>query len=582
MIVPMKKVLLAGRPADREALLQVLQQAGVVHVEPVSGKPEISPELAREIGRTQKAIDIISSVQPSAEGVAPPGTPARLVGEVHTTAQRLAVVEAELVALDREKEAVAPWGPINQEDIALIRRHGLCVDLFIMPPGLEAELISDCLEIIGRNPDGRKNWMTISRVSPNTPPGAVKLEVPPRDVVAVQALIQERRLEQKKLQETLRQQAKRLSDLESHLLDRREQKDFIEANAGLYQDEGLFILQGWIPAVQQGELGEILEKTKIPAGLTFEEPTEECHPPTKLDNPWWCKPVEYLYEFLGITPGYREADISPAFFPAMVIFAGMLIADAGYGIIAFIGLALAYTRLVEAGTPRTLLHLGLSMMAGVTIYGAYTNTWFGERLITLTSIDGNNPEHVKFLQNLCFFLGAAHMTVAHVWKGIRRAPLGAHSLADLGWILFTWAMYALVCVLILQKPTPFYMKPFLAASIFLVLFFTEPSWNPFKAIGSGLGDLAMNLTAFFSDIISYIRLWAVGLAGGVIAQSFNELARPLPVLVMVAVLLVAHSLNFILGVIAVLAHGVRLNLLEFSNHIGMEWTGREYQPFRKR
>jgi V/A-type H+-transporting ATPase subunit I len=586
MIVPMKKVLVAGRPADREMLLNLLQQAGVIHVEPVSGKPEISPDVVREISRIEKARDILSQVPVPSDGMAPPGTPSRLVKEIHSTAERLAAVETELVSLDREREAVTPWGTIPQQDMELIRRQGFVIDLFVLPPGLElSELAVDCLEVVSVSPDGRTYVIAVSRKSPPPPPGASKLEVPARDLPTVQALIQERRQEQKTLQEILKQQAKRLPDLEQHLQERLERKDYLEAEAGLYHEEQLFILQGWLPADHQQVLTEALDRAKIPAGLTFEEPTEDMQPPTKLDNPWWCKPVEYLYDFLGVMPGYREADISPAFFPAMVIFAGMLIADAGYGLIAFLALALSYGRLTAAGTPRNLLHLGMSMMAGVTIYGAFTNTWFGEpppELMRLTSLDGSNPEHIKFLQNLCFFLGAAHMTVAHAWKGYRRAPYGAHSLADLGWILFTWAMYALVCMLILQKPTPFYMKPFFVVSVVLILFFTEPSWNLFRAIGSGLGDLAMNLTAFFSDIISYIRLWAVGLAGGVIAQSFNELARPLPLLACVLVLLVAHSLNFILGVIAVLAHGVRLNLLEFSNHIGMEWTGREYQPFRKR
>ena len=100
-------------------------------------------------------------------------------------------------------------------------------------------------------------------------------------------------------------------------------------------------------------------------------------------------------------------------------------------------------------------------------------------------------------------------------------------------------------------------------------------------VGGGLGAVALSAAAFLSDIISYIRLWAVGLAGGILAASFNELARPLPLLFAVIILVVAHFMNIALCLVAVFAHGVRLNLLEFSNHVGMEWSGREYEPFRK-
>ena len=114
-----------------------------------------------------------------------------------------------------------------------------------------------------------------------------------------------------------------------------------------------------------------------------------------------------------------------------------------------------------------------------------------------------------------------------------------------------------------------------------VLVFTEPSRNPLAVLGRGLGAIGLNATSFLSDIISYIRLWAVGLAGGILASSFNEIAGPFPLPAAVLILVPAHALNLALGLVAVLAHGVRLNLLEFSNHLGMEWSGREYQPFRR-
>jgi V/A-type H+-transporting ATPase subunit I len=134
-----------------------------------------------------------------------------------------------------------------------------------------------------------------------------------------------------------------------------------------------------------------------------------------------------------------------------------------------------------------------------------------------------------------------------------------------------------------------WVGPFFQVSLFLILVFTNPSWNIFKSILSGLGAIAQNASACFSDIVSYIRLWAVGLAGGKVAGAFNNIAEMIPstmfmvpgIFFKVPVLVAGHAINIILGVIAILAHGVRLNLLEFSNHLELDWSGREYDPYKE-
>jgi V/A-type H+/Na+-transporting ATPase subunit I len=342
----------------------------------------------------------------------------------------------------------------------------------------------------------------------------------------------------------------------------------------------IFVLKGWVPASAAESLESNLGGKGLSVGLQLSEPTDDEMPPTKLQNPWWCRPIEVLYKVLGITPGYNEVDISPFFLPFLTIFTAMLFADAGYGLVALAALLLAYKPGTAAGVPKDLFQLFMVLFAGVVSYGLLTNSYFGETLIRLTPFDPMSPDGEALLKRFCFFLGSLHITIAHLWK-IRRGPIGLASLSEVGWVLFVWAMYALVNVLVLGDPQPEWMLPLFGVSLLLVLVFTNPSWNPLKAIGSGLGSIALSAAAFLSDIISYIRLWAVGLAGGILAASFNELARPLPLIFAVIILVAAHFMNIALCMVAVFAHGVRLNLLEFSNHVGMEWSGREYEPFRK-
>jgi V/A-type H+-transporting ATPase subunit I len=185
-----------------------------------------------------------------------------------------------------------------------------------------------------------------------------------------------------------------------------------------------------------------------------------------------------------------------------------------------------------------------------------------------------------------------HLTLAHFMK-IRRRTLDLTILGEAGWILFIWAMYGLICQLILG--TGFVMPaewsiPLFKVSLTLILLFTAPSFNIFKSVFAGLLSILQNASAAFSDILSYIRLWAVGLAGGKVAQAFNNIGAMLPPvslfglsvpLLKLPIWIMGHGINIILCIIGILAHGVRLNLLEFSNHLELDWAGRKYDPFKE-
>jgi V/A-type H+-transporting ATPase subunit I len=124
--------------------------------------------------------------------------------------------------------------------------------------------------------------------------------------------------------------------------------------------------------------------------------------------------------------------------------------------------------------------------------------------------------------------------------------------------------------------------PLFKVSGVLILLFSANEGGIFARLGAGFGAILQNASACFSDIVSYIRLWAVGLAGGKVAMAFNAIAAMVPwFVVKVPIYVFGHGINIILGVIAVLAHGVRLNLLEFSNHLELEWAGRKYDPFKE-
>ncbi len=125
------------------------------------------------------------------------------------------------------------------------------------------------------------------------------------------------------------------------------------------------------------------------------------------------------------------------------------------------------------------------------------------------------------------------------------------------------------------------------AAVVLIVFFTNPSRNLLHTLGSGLGNLASNGMNSFVDVLSYVRLFAVGLASYYVAKSFNEIGVGLAgtwygMIVGVVVIVFGHVLNMGMSALSVLVHGIRLNTLEFSGHIGLEWAGIPFRPFARR
>lgn len=580
MIAPMEKVLVAGRTLGRRTILEAVRGAGVVHAEPVEPRQLLALPAAREqLVLADRALEILERVTLPAVRCPPERTPPVVIERVLAAAASLEACRGGRQALLAEREQAAPWGPLGLEDLRELQAAGLHVGLFSCPAGAAPGVRADVVHLAGRA-NGAQLWVAVSRQEILLERPAERVSLPARDVEGIDRALRALDEEEGRLANELASFATCRQDLANYRLRLRDQVRFLEVEAGLHDAGEVFVLRGWVPSRDAGALSAALAGLEEPTALQITAPGAEEQPPTHFENAAWCRPIENLYRLLGVFPGYREKDISFVFLPALTIFTGFLIADAGYAACLLLVLGISYRALVGRGTPKEALDLSLTLCGGVLVFGALTNTWFGERLIVLTAFDGATDRHQALLQRLCFLLGAAHLSIAHVLRVWGR-PLRLSALAEGGWVLFIWAMLALVNTLVLGSPPPPWMLPAFVVALGLVLVFTAPSRNPLATLGRGLGAIALNATAFLADIVSYVRLWAVGLAGGILAASFNELAGPLPVAAAVLILVPAHALNLALGLVAVLAHGVRLNLLEFSNHLGMEWGGREYQPFRR-
>ncbi|MEE9117711.1 MAG: V-type ATP synthase subunit I, partial [Calditrichia bacterium] len=191
-----------------------------------------------------------------------------------------------------------------------------------------------------------------------------------------------------------------------------------------------------------------------------------------------------------------------------------------------------------------------------------------------------------FMMYLCFLIGVIHLTIAHSIVALRFIN-SLIALAQLGWICILWALFFVAGKIVIGNSLPQITGILFLVGITLVGLFSNPQKNVLKGTLVSLGELPLKVISSFSDVVSYVRLFAVGYASVIVATSFNNMALGIGFnsifssLISAVVLFLGHSLNVLLGLMAVIVHGVRLNMLEFSGHLNMQWSGKEYRPFRE-
>jgi V/A-type H+-transporting ATPase subunit I len=317
-------------------------------------------------------------------------------------------------------------------------------------------------------------------------------------------------------------------------------------------------------------------------GLLIRDPGPDEQTPTLLRNALWVQPIKAVFDMLGILPGYREIDVSACFLLFFSLFFAMLVGDAGYGAI-FLGLTLLARRKMPKA-PFQPFALMIVMSVATMVWGVLTGTYFGiaELPPVLRSLRIDWLTNEDNLKLLCFIIGTVHLMVAHAWNGwLNRRSL--QSLAQLGWVGTTLCMFYLSRFMVLGGGLPAFVWPVLGGSVVLIVLFM----TPLKAMKDEWFNhvmLPLSLVSNFMDVISYVRLYAVGMASLALAMAFNEMAAGFGVgvggrIAAVVVLFLGHTLNLVLAGMGVMVHGVRLNALEFSSHIGLSWTGIAFRPF---
>lgn len=364
---------------------------------------------------------------------------------------------------------------------------------------------------------------------------------------------------------------------------------FAAAKELMLDSGAVSVISGWIPARRLDDLKKTASKEGW--GLLTREAESGEDPPTLIEPPKLFRPMRALFEGLGIAPAYTESDVSVPFMCYFSLFFAMLVGDGAYGSIFLLG-----TLAMRKKLPRSWFVLLTVFSASTVVWGVLSNTWFGAQIPALSSLPTvqwlADPSYHNMML-LCFTIGVSHLMLARLWNGVCRLP-DSTAIAEFGWAGILLFMYLVTNSIVGIFPAipqwGFYM--FYASLAGVFLFSVKPS--ELKTRGAELGMLPLNIMSALGDIISYVRLFAVGLASVKVAENFNSMAtglvagademwvKALMAVAMVAILVIGHALNLAMAGLSILVHAVRLNTLEFSNHKGVSWSGTAYNPFKRK
>ena len=638
MIVPMKKVSLIVLDSERKNALKKLRRLGLLHIEIKEGKGSRLLELKEQIASLEKGRFAVADkvtkgmVQKEAD-----------TQEALTIAEKIDSLQeeqkkyyADISAYRTELERIKAWGNLDPGEIAFLAEKGIVLSLHEMIPS-EYEKLGDSAKtiVLQRTKDIVRFLLLDNGMAGEEDKNALersRFKLPDLSTKEIKEKLEEAGKQLQSIKEELAAFAAYTESLERAIAGLKKEVEFETYASGMGEEDlsedsprkvSVAYLVGFLPAEDLGKLQAMARENAW--GLLAEDPTEEDDAPTKLQNNKFVSLVYPLTDFLGSVPGYFEPDISGWFLAFIMIFVGIIFGDGGYGLlICGIAAAMMIKNRREKKAIAPIAWLLLLFGAVTVVWGTVTCSWFGlapEVLpawlqnLSVPVLSNVYSDKIWYpfwtggeaglttsqnVQIFCFTIALIHLLIAHI-SGARGNRGSLKILGDIGSILELIGMYYVVLSMVVNGAV-FGLDlvvsgiPVGTISISLVIIgfavnfiFGNYEKSILQSVLDSLKDIVsmlLGVVNVFSDIVSYIRLWAVGLAGAAISSTVNEMVSPLLghfifIIFAVVVLVFGHGLNMILNVLSVIVHGIRLNTLEFSTHIGLSWSGHKYEPFEE-
>ena len=639
MIVPMKKVSLMIMGDKKKETLKKLRKLGIIQIEITEGSGKRIDELKEQIASLESAI--FSAGEKKNKNVEKKEATTEEVlsisSEIAALSEEKKTCVAERISLTAELERLKSWGEINPDNIADLEENGICVSFYEMPKA-EYEALGECVKTVSIEKTKNSVKCLLVKTGAEGEEEVVdslksyRLELPQISTTEINQKIVDKTNRIEEIDEKILSFAGYVDSMKKAIKACEKEIEFETYSTGM-ADENLSTegkdavsVAYFTGYVEEENLDSLKNTAKENCwGLLVEDPTEEDNVPTKLKNNKFVSLIYPLTDFLGTVPGYFEYDISAWFLGFILIFFGIIFGDGVYGLLLTAAAAalIIKTKKSKKEIPPAFLLLGLFGISTI-LWGTVTCTWGGlpaEKLphflqaISIPVISNVYADRIWYpfwtngeaglttaqnLQIFCFTLALIQLVVAHI-KVAKRNRKSIKILGDFGSIFQLIGIYYVVLSFVVNPQVfPFGLVisgiPIGTVALVLVIVgfvmsfvFSNYEGSVVKSILESLKNIVsvlLGVVNVFSDIVSYIRLWAVGLAGAAISATVNELAGPLlgnfMFMILAIVLLVfGHGLNMILNVLSVIVHGIRLNTLEFSSHLDMSWSGHKFKPFEE-
>lgn len=645
MIEPMKKVSVVLLNKEREQALKNLRKIGLVHLEKLEGSSEKLSAFKEASANALVAESILGEIKaPKAKKgirqVLSDDEISKLCAEIVSKSEQKKQLLEEISNDATELDRFALWGSVTNEDFDYLKERNISLKMYEIPVEKYSQ-IDEHIQTLLVNKDKKTARFMIINGGEGRPVNlmAEAFEIPlPR--ISTSLLEAEIKEDEKKISEIeafYAEKAKYLPSIADFKKNLESDIEFENVNAGMdHETEGavndLAWLSGYVPSANLEEFKKACAQNNW--AVAYSDPEDEdLDVPTKLKNNRFVSLIYPLTDFLGTVPGYHEFDISGWFLLFFTIFFAMIFGDGGYGAIVAVFTLLMIFKAKAAKKPvAPVLGLVLLVSIATMVWGAVTCTWFGIPVeilpefftkISIPWISGAYADTLwqvpwgsevngvavgltkdQNLQIFCFSLALIQLSVAHIKAAARN--IGDKKLlkavGDIGSLMQLIGMFWVVLSMVVNSSVfpmlgsigsvPVGKIEISLIAVGFVLSFVFANYE--GSIGASILESCKNIISVllgvvnvFSDIVSYIRLWAVGLAGAAISNTVNTLAGPIlghAVLFLAAIVLLVfgHGLNMILNVLSVIVHGVRLNTLEFCTHIGMAWSGVKFKPFAEK
>src|SRR5574344_69147 len=604
MITKMKKLTFLVYHKEYDAFLNNLRDLGVVHIaEKQQGMADNSAlqEKIRLSARLSATIKLLQNIKTEEKVTDDSETVSAsrgmlILDEVDELLNHKSSLQQQILAYEKELAVLEPWGDFSPESIAKLRDSGYDIGFYI---STEANFNEDWIEaynaMVINRVASKVYFITFTKTNQEIDLDVERIKLPDRSYGQTQELIQCNKEELLRQEETLQNIARK--DIPSLLAARKELNGEIEfdqvvLNTEPAAGEKLMLLQGWLPASEEDPIVAYLNSQSV--YYDIKKPAPEDNVPIQLNNKGlfaWFEPICKLY----MLPKYNELDLTPFFAPFFMLFFGLCLGDSGYGLFLLLGVTLYRLLAKNIGqTMKPILSLVQLLAASTFFCGMLTGTFFGANFYDLDWPFIQRMKHAIAMDNndmfqLSLLLGVIQILFGMILKAVNQAiQFGfKYAVGTIGWIILLVSV-GLAAVL----PAVFPMGGtahlvILAIAGAMILFYNSPDKNIFINFGLGLWDSYNMVTGLLGDILSYVRLFALGLSGGILASVFNSLAVGMSPdnviagpIVMVLIFVIGDSINIFMHVLGAMVDPMCLTFVEFFKNAGYEGGGQEYSPFK--